>query len=242
MESAAVLLSACFPYRHFDCDDSGDLYLVRFAASHHERLNPRPGVIERKRLLICCAFYERRLCAIREAHLCRLRTSPPKRIRHTIPGRTTLGLRSIGRCAVGAEGHRQFPFWFAWPCAGKDSGIRCTLGSAFHNGGRGRKLAFSGYALFVLTRGLGFWPAAALLAFLFGGLHLASNAGENWLGSANLVIAGFLLAFTLQRTGNLWFYHWHTRRVGLGSELRVRSPRQWHHRRRPLAESIVPRL
>ncbi len=65
--------------------------------------------------------------------------------------------------------------------------------------------AFSGYALFALTRGLGFWPAAAILAFLFGGLHLAVNAGENWLGSVNLVIAGLLLAFTLRRTGNLWF-------------------------------------
>jgi membrane protease YdiL (CAAX protease family) len=65
--------------------------------------------------------------------------------------------------------------------------------------------AFSGYALFTLTRGLGFWPAAALLAFLFGGIHLAVNAKENWLGSVNLVIVGLLLAFTLQRTGNLWF-------------------------------------
>jgi membrane protease YdiL (CAAX protease family) len=64
---------------------------------------------------------------------------------------------------------------------------------------------FNGYALCALTRGLGFWPAAALLAFLFGGLHLAVNAGENWLGSVNLVIVGLLLAFTLQRTGNLWF-------------------------------------
>jgi hypothetical protein len=65
--------------------------------------------------------------------------------------------------------------------------------------------AFSGYALCALTRGIGFWPAAALLAFLFGGLHLAVNAGENWLGSVNLVIVGLLLAFTLLRTGNLWF-------------------------------------
>lgn len=65
--------------------------------------------------------------------------------------------------------------------------------------------AFSGYALFALTRGLGFWPAAAVLAFLFGGLHLAVNAGENWLGSVSLVIVGLLLALTLQRTGNLWF-------------------------------------
>jgi membrane protease YdiL (CAAX protease family) len=71
--------------------------------------------------------------------------------------------------------------------------------------GVAESFAFSGYALFALTRGLGFWPAAALLAFLFGGLHLAVNAGENWLGSVNLVIVGLLLAFTLRRTGNLWF-------------------------------------
>jgi len=65
--------------------------------------------------------------------------------------------------------------------------------------------AFSGYALFTLTRGLGFWPGATILAFVLGCLHLAGNAGENWLGSASLVIVGLLLAFTLQRTGNLWF-------------------------------------
>ncbi|MBZ5570137.1 MAG: CPBP family intramembrane metalloprotease [Acidobacteriia bacterium] len=65
--------------------------------------------------------------------------------------------------------------------------------------------AFSGYPLFALARGLGFWPAAALLAVLFGSVHLAVNAGENWLGSVSLVIVGLLLAFTLQRTGSLWF-------------------------------------
>lgn len=64
--------------------------------------------------------------------------------------------------------------------------------------------AFSGYALFALARGLGFWPAAAFLALLFGALHL-SNAGENWPGSLSLVIVGLLLPFTIQRTGNLWF-------------------------------------
>ena len=65
--------------------------------------------------------------------------------------------------------------------------------------------AFSGYPLFALARGLGFWPAATLLAVLFGSVHLAVNAGENWLGSVSLVIVGLLLAFTLQRTGSLWF-------------------------------------
>lgn len=65
--------------------------------------------------------------------------------------------------------------------------------------------AFSGYALFTLARGVGFWPAAALLAVFFGSVHFAVNAGENWLGSVSLVIVGLLLAFTVQRTGNLWF-------------------------------------
>ena len=65
--------------------------------------------------------------------------------------------------------------------------------------------AFSGYPLFALTQGLGFWPAAAVLAVLFGGIHLAANAGENWLGSVSLVIVGLLLPLTLRRTGTLWF-------------------------------------
>lgn len=65
--------------------------------------------------------------------------------------------------------------------------------------------AFSGYPLFALARGLGFWPAAALLAVVFGTLHFAVNAGENWLGSVSLVIVGLLVAFTLRRTGSLWF-------------------------------------
>jgi membrane protease YdiL (CAAX protease family) len=65
--------------------------------------------------------------------------------------------------------------------------------------------AFGGYPLFALARGLGFWPAAAILAVLFGSVHLAANAGENWLGSVSLVIVGVLMAFTLQRTGSLWF-------------------------------------
>lgn len=65
--------------------------------------------------------------------------------------------------------------------------------------------AFSGYPLFALARGLGFWPAAGLLAVLFGSVHFGFNSGENWLGSVSLVIVGFLLPFTIRRTGTLWF-------------------------------------
>ena len=65
--------------------------------------------------------------------------------------------------------------------------------------------AFSGYPLFALARGLGFWPAAGLLAVFFGSVHLVINAGENWLGSVSLVTVGLLLPFTIRRTGSLWF-------------------------------------
>lgn len=71
--------------------------------------------------------------------------------------------------------------------------------------GVAESFAFSGYPLSALARSLGFWPAAALLAVVFGGVHLAVNGGENWLGSVSLVVVGFLVAFTLQRTGSLWF-------------------------------------
>ena len=70
--------------------------------------------------------------------------------------------------------------------------------------GVAEEFAFRGYPLFALTRGLGFRPAAALLAFLFGTVHLA-NARENWLGAVSIVVVGLLLAFTLRRTGSLWF-------------------------------------
>ncbi len=65
--------------------------------------------------------------------------------------------------------------------------------------------AFSGYPLFALARGLGFWPAAGILAVLFGSVHFGFNSGENWLGSISLMIVGFLLPFTIRRTGTLWF-------------------------------------
>lgn len=71
--------------------------------------------------------------------------------------------------------------------------------------GFAESFAFSGYSLATLARGMGFWPAAAVLGVLFGCLHLVTNAGENWLGSLSLVIVGLLVAFTIKRTGSLWF-------------------------------------
>ena len=61
-----------------------------------------------------------------------------------------------------------------------------------------------GYTQFTLARGIGFWPAAALLSIAFGLIHLA-NEGEHWPGLLAAAGIGFFFCLTLRRTGNLWF-------------------------------------
>jgi len=61
-----------------------------------------------------------------------------------------------------------------------------------------------GYSQFTLTRGIGFWPAAAALSLAFGLTHLR-NGGEHWPGILAAACIGFFFCLTLRRTGNLWF-------------------------------------
>jgi uncharacterized protein len=63
---------------------------------------------------------------------------------------------------------------------------------------------FRGYALYTLADGIGFWPAAVLLAGVFGWVH-KHNAGENWVGVAGVFFVGLFWCFTVKRTGSLWF-------------------------------------
>jgi uncharacterized protein len=63
---------------------------------------------------------------------------------------------------------------------------------------------FRGYTLHTLAEGIGFWPAAVLLAAVFGWVH-KHNSGEDWIGVAGVVFVGLFWAFTLKRTGSLWF-------------------------------------
>jgi membrane protease YdiL (CAAX protease family) len=60
-----------------------------------------------------------------------------------------------------------------------------------------------GYALHVLTRIAGFWPAAILTAMVFAYVHIG-NSGENWIGLANVGLFGLLACLLIRRTGNLW--------------------------------------
>lgn len=66
------------------------------------------------------------------------------------------------------------------------------------------ELLYRGYALVTLAAAIGFWPAAAALAALFGGLHLL-NGGESLAGALNVALYAMFAAFTVRRTGDLWF-------------------------------------
>lgn len=63
---------------------------------------------------------------------------------------------------------------------------------------------FRGYPLFALRRGLGFWPAAAVMTLLFGAAHLGKQ-GENAADIGSVIFLGLFACFTLWMTGSLWF-------------------------------------
>lgn len=62
---------------------------------------------------------------------------------------------------------------------------------------------FRGYGLYTLSDGIGFWPAAIVLAVAFGAVHMG-NGGENRVGIAGVFLYAIFAAATLRRTGNLW--------------------------------------
>jgi uncharacterized protein len=71
------------------------------------------------------------------------------------------------------------------------------------------EFAFRGYTLHTLAQGVGFWPAAILLALYFGFEH-SHNPGESLAGEAGVALIALLFAFTLRRTGTLWLaVGWH---------------------------------
>lgn len=65
------------------------------------------------------------------------------------------------------------------------------------------EFSLRGYALFTLTTGIGFWPAAIISSAYFGYGHLG-NSGENWFGAFQAGAFGMLACLLLRRTGNLW--------------------------------------
>ncbi len=62
---------------------------------------------------------------------------------------------------------------------------------------------FRGYALYTLAAGVGFWPAAIILAVAFARVHMG-NGGESRIGIAGVLLFAIFASATLRRTGNLW--------------------------------------
>ncbi len=71
--------------------------------------------------------------------------------------------------------------------------------------GLSEEFVFRGYPQAVLTDGMGFWPAAVVLALVFGALHFFFKPNETVLDGASVTLIGFFLALTLRRTGSLSF-------------------------------------
>lgn len=60
-----------------------------------------------------------------------------------------------------------------------------------------------GYLLYTLADGIGFWPAAIVLASVFGLLH-SRNPGESRIGVLMTVFFAMFASALLRYTGNLW--------------------------------------
>jgi membrane protease YdiL (CAAX protease family) len=66
------------------------------------------------------------------------------------------------------------------------------------------EFSFRGYMQSTLGSAMGFWPAALILAIVFGAIHL-NNSGEKILGGVMAGFFGLVAVFALRRTGNIWF-------------------------------------
>lgn len=64
---------------------------------------------------------------------------------------------------------------------------------------------FRGYPQFILAQGMGFWPAAFLISFLFGAIHYFNKPYERWPDWASTGLIALFLCLTLRRTGDLRF-------------------------------------
>jgi len=72
------------------------------------------------------------------------------------------------------------------------------------------EIYFRGYPLATLTRGMGFWPAALLLSFVFGAIHYFQKPMETWIDFASVGLIGLFFCFSIRRTGSVWFaIGWH---------------------------------
>jgi len=71
--------------------------------------------------------------------------------------------------------------------------------------GIGEEYLIRGYFLQTLWKAIGFWPASAVIAAIFAGIHYALKPGENAADMIALVTFSLVCCYSVLKTGNLWF-------------------------------------
>lgn len=87
---------------------------------------------------------------------------------------------------------------------GRMLGYAAAWGLAFFLVGMTEEFALRGYLLYTLARGIRFWPAAFVLAILFGALH-KGNPGESPFGLVAAALIALVFSLSLWRLGHLWW-------------------------------------
>ncbi|MGO8720744.1 MAG: CPBP family intramembrane glutamic endopeptidase [Acidobacteriaceae bacterium] len=87
---------------------------------------------------------------------------------------------------------------------GRTLGYAAVWGLAFFLVGMTEEFLLRGYLLFTLARGIRFWPAAFVLAILFGALH-KGNPGESPFGLVAAALIALVFSLSLWRLGHLWW-------------------------------------
>jgi len=71
--------------------------------------------------------------------------------------------------------------------------------------GIAEEFLFRGYFLQTLWKAIGFWPASAVVAVIFAGVHYLLKPGENFWDIIALISFSIVCCYSVLRTGNLWF-------------------------------------
>ncbi len=87
---------------------------------------------------------------------------------------------------------------------GRSLGYAAAWGLAFFLVGMTEECMLRGYLLYTLARGIRFWPAAFVLAILFGALH-KGNPGESPFGLVAAALIALVFSLSLWRLGHLWW-------------------------------------
>jgi membrane protease YdiL (CAAX protease family) len=77
--------------------------------------------------------------------------------------------------------------------------------AAFIGVGLAEEATFRGTAQFTLGESIGPWPAAIAISAIFGAVHYFLKPGENLADAASVTLLGLFMAFTVIRSGSIWY-------------------------------------